>query len=83
MLRSLYRRAFVERIQALATRMDMVTRELTALRAEVEALRSEVGAVRAAQDSLERQVETVIAGGWDTTAIARRLAAVEDRLERE
>jgi len=31
---------------------------------------------------LDRHVRTVIAAGWDDTALSRRMAALEDRLDR-
>jgi len=101
-LRGLYRRAFVDRIQALATRSDTLIGEVRGLRQEIAQLGFELSAMRAEldearsqvdglstevrsvgdrQESLERHVETVIAGGWDTTALARRLATIEDRME--
>jgi hypothetical protein len=73
-LRGIYRRAFLDRIQAITGRLDTLI-------GEVMALRSEVREVQARQEALERHVQTVIAGGWDTTALARRLAALEDRAE--
>jgi outer membrane murein-binding lipoprotein Lpp len=94
MLRDVYRRAFVDRIQAITTRTDTLIGEIRGLRKEIaqlgfdiEALRAEIGqlsaearGVAARQDALEREVETVIAGGWDATAMSRRLAMIEDRL---
>jgi uncharacterized coiled-coil DUF342 family protein len=94
-LRGIYQRAFVERIQAIASRLDtligefrtlrqesaQVRFEVQALAQEIRALADEVAQVRDRQTSLERHVETVIASGWDTTALARRLVTLEDRLE--
>jgi hypothetical protein len=94
-LRGVYRRAFVERIQAISTRLDtligeigglrkdiaQVGFEVQGLRSEINELATEVRGVTDRQESLERHVETVIAGGWDTTALARRLATIEDQIE--
>jgi capsule polysaccharide export protein KpsE/RkpR len=94
-VRDLYRRAFVERIQAVTTRTDTLIGEVGGLRKEiaqlgfkldetssqVQELSSEIRGVKARQEALERHVETVIAGGWDATALARRLATLEDRIE--
>jgi uncharacterized protein (UPF0335 family) len=94
-VRALYRRAFVERIQAITMRTDTLIGEvrglrkeiaqlgfdIDAMRAEIRELSQEVHTLRGRQEELEREVETVIAGGWDTTALARRLATIEDRLE--
>ncbi len=86
-LRRIYRRAFVERIQAILQRIDAVTYEVTLLRGEIEALRGDLqnlGSVmqqlQTEQRALERQVETALASGWDSTALARRLATLEDRI---
>lgn len=74
MLRRAYQRLFLERIQAIVGRLDTLIGELMALR-------SEVHEVRERQDALDRHVQTVIAGQWELTALANRLAALEDRLD--
>lgn len=86
-LRRIYHRAFVERIIAIVNRLDTMTVELNRLRGEIEQLRMEVrdvrtnvGVVQEERRAFERQVETVIASRWDSTALARRLATLEDRI---
>jgi len=70
-LRRAYQRLFVERILTINQRLDTVIGEVASLRAEIGER----------EEALEHHVQTVIAGQWETAALASRLAALEDRLE--
>jgi predicted O-methyltransferase YrrM/BMFP domain-containing protein YqiC len=78
-LRGLYQRAFVERLQAITRRLDTAIGEIMSARSELADLRAQLAGVEAKQDALDQHVQTVIAGGWDATALSRRLAELEDR----
>ena len=79
-LRGIYQRAFVERLQAITRRLDTAIGEIMSARSELADLRAQLAGVEAKQDALDQHVQTVIAGGWDATALSRRLAELEDRL---
>jgi Methyltransferase domain len=80
-LRGLYQRAFVDRIQAITRRLDDMMGEVLALRGDIRDLGARQDELEAKLDTLEQDVGTVIAGGWDTTALSRRLTALEDLTE--
>lgn len=68
---------------------DAIIRDVWELRQElynhIAGINERQGAVNtevlARLEELDRHVRTVVAGGWDTTALARRMAALEDRFE--
>jgi hypothetical protein len=75
-----YRRLFQMYFEAVINRLNSTLGELADLRAEVEKMRVEIVESRALNEELDRHMRTVVASHWDTTALARRLAAIEDRI---
>ncbi|HXB63807.1 MAG TPA: hypothetical protein VNV42_02915 [Solirubrobacteraceae bacterium] len=65
---------------AVISRLDSTLGELHNLKSALESVQCELAEFSAAQDTLSRQVGTVVADRWDLTAVARRLAVLEDRV---
>jgi hypothetical protein len=65
---------------AIINRLNSTLGELTNARAELVLIRAEISETRARQDELDRHIRNVVATYWDTTALARRLATLEDRM---
>jgi hypothetical protein len=76
----IYNLLFRAHFQAIINRLNSVLGEIRDARAELCELRSELIALRSRQDELDRHMRTVIAAYWDTTALSRRLAVIEDKL---
>jgi hypothetical protein len=64
----------VEILHSICDRLDATEQAENALRRHVDALSQR-------QDDLSDQAHTAMAFGWDYTAMVRRLAALEDRVE--
>jgi hypothetical protein len=88
-LRSLWRNTLEPVYRWLFRRyFDAILRDIYELRVElhnhiagINTRQGQVNAdVIARLDELDRHVRTVIAAGWDDEALARRMAALEDRL---
>jgi hypothetical protein len=87
-LKVLWRTTFEPVYRRLFQRYYVVTlREVKEMRWELYnhiTRQGEVNAeVIAHLHELDRHVRTVIAAGWDDTALARRMASLEDRIERD
>ena len=76
----IYRRLFQVYFDAVINRLNSTLGELSTLRAELERVRAEVVDCRVQNEELDRHLRTVVASHWDTTALTRRLAAIEDRV---
>jgi hypothetical protein len=68
-----YQRLFGVQFQATINRLNSVLGELNDVRAELDEF-------RARQEELDSHVRTVLASHWDTTALTRRLATIEERI---
>ena len=75
-----YQRLFGRYFQAIISRLNSTLGQLNSVRMELDDARREIVECRARQEELERHMRTVTANHWDTTALTRRLAAIEDRI---
>jgi len=76
----IHQRLFGRYFQAMISRLNSTLGELSDVRAELEEVRSELLASRAQQQELDLKMRSIVGGHWDATAVARRLAAIEDRI---
>jgi hypothetical protein len=90
-LKALWRLTFEPIYRRLFRRyFEAILREVQANRADlynhIDGINTRQGRVNAeviaGLADLDRHVRTVIAAGWDDTALSRRMAALEDRLDR-
>lgn len=76
-----YRRLFGRYFEAILSEVKAIREELYHDIAGINTRQGQVNSeVLARLDELDQNVRTVIAAGWDDKALARRMAALEDRL---
>lgn len=66
--------------RVVGRQFEAVINRLNSLLNDVRLVRGELQQIRNMQEELDRRLSVVAAGVWDTTAMSRRLLAIEDRL---
>jgi transposase len=75
-----YRRLFGTQFQAGINRLNSALGQLLDVRSQLAEVHRELVDVRASQERLDGHVRSMLASHWDTTAMARRLATIEDTI---
>jgi ABC-type transporter Mla subunit MlaD len=78
----LFRRYFQATINRLNTTIDEVAATRTDLQHHIAGLNRRLDQLSAQVTELDRHVHTVVTARWDDAAMVRRMAAIEERLER-